>query len=108
MHKTKESSLQKSPVDSCLAQLSEHETDYQEVVPLGAIFDEIYLFLCNFRSVKEVYRAVHDFYLYFEDGILALEGCTVPDCPPEACHGYVDPISCEYECLGLLANQNQE
>ena len=60
------------------------------------------------HCVKEVYRAVHDFYLYFEDGILALEGCAVPDCPPEACHGYVDPISCEYECLGLLANQNQE
>ena len=47
-------------------------------------------------------------FIYTLEGILALEGCAVPDCPPEACHGYVDPISCEYECLGLLANQNQE
>ena len=58
--------------------------------------------------MKEVYRAVHDFYLYFREGILALEGCAVSDCPPEACDGYFGLMSCEYECLGLLANQNQE
>ena len=64
---------------------------------------------CNLcHCVKEVYRAVPDLYLYFREGILALEGCAVSDCPPEACDGYFDPISCEYECLGLLANQNQE
>ena len=31
VHETKESSLQKSPTDSLLAQLVEHETDDQEV-----------------------------------------------------------------------------
>ena len=33
------------------------------------------------HCVKEVYHAVHDFYLYFREGILALEGCAVSDCP---------------------------
>ena len=32
VHETKESSLQKSPTDSSLAQLTVHETDDQEVV----------------------------------------------------------------------------
>ena len=35
--------------DSCLAQLAEHLSDD---LPLGAIFDEIYFVLCNFRSVR--------------------------------------------------------
>ena len=47
-------------------------------------------------------------FIYTLEGILALKGCTVSDCPPEACVGYFGPMSCEYECLGLLANQNQE
>ena len=54
VHGTKESSLQTSPTDSLLAQLEEHGTDDLEVVssnPTGAIFDEIYFVLCNFRSV---------------------------------------------------------
>ena len=41
VHETNESSLQKSPTDSSLAQLAEHETDDQEVVgsnPTGGIF----------------------------------------------------------------------
>ena len=40
--------------------------------------------------------------------LFALEGCVPLDTPPETCDGYFDPISCEYECLGLLANQSQE
>ena len=51
---------------------------------------------------------MYDFYLHLELILLALEGCAATDCPPEACGGYFDPISCEYECLGLLTNQNQE
>ena len=41
MHETKESSLQKSPTDSTLAQLAEQETDDQEVAgsnPTGGNF----------------------------------------------------------------------
>ena len=41
VHETKESLLQKSPTDSCLAQLVEQETDDQEVVgsnPTGGNF----------------------------------------------------------------------
>ena len=56
MHETKESSFQKSPTDSLLAQLVEQETDDPEVVssnPLDAIFDKIYFVLCNFRSVRK-------------------------------------------------------
>ena len=54
VHETKESSLQKSPTDSSLAQLTEHETDDMEVMgsnPTGSNFDKIYFVLCNFRSV---------------------------------------------------------
>ena len=54
MHETKESSLQRSPADSCLAQLAEHLTDDQGVMGsnVGEILDEIYFVLCNFRSVR--------------------------------------------------------
>ena len=55
VHETKESSLQKFPTDSCLAQLSEHGTDDPEVVssnPTGDNFDDIYFVLCNFGSVR--------------------------------------------------------
>ena len=41
VHETKESSLQKSPTDSFLAQLGEQETDDQEVMgsnPTGSNF----------------------------------------------------------------------
>ena len=40
----------------CLAQLVEHESIDQKAwvqTPLGAIFDEIYFVLCNFRSVRK-------------------------------------------------------
>ena len=37
VHETKESSLQKSPTDSLLAQLSEHHTDDLEVMSLNPI-----------------------------------------------------------------------
>ena len=55
VHETKESSLQTSPTDSLLVQLAEHETDDLVVVSsnLGAVFDEIYFVLCNFRSVRK-------------------------------------------------------
>ena len=56
VHETKESSLQKFPTDSLLAQLVEHGTDDLEVVssktPLGALFDEIYFVLCNLKTVR--------------------------------------------------------
>ena len=54
VHETKESSLHRSPTDSCLAQLSEQGTDNPEVVglnTLGAIFDEIYFVLCNLTEM---------------------------------------------------------
>ena len=53
VHETKESSLHRSPTYSLLAQLAEHKTDDLKVVSsnsTGAIFDEIYFVLCNFRS----------------------------------------------------------
>ena len=57
VHETKESSLQKSPTDSWLALLSEHQTDDPKVVSsnhTGDIFDEIYFVLYNLRSVREM------------------------------------------------------
>ena len=41
VHETKENSLEKSPTDPLLAQLSEHQTDDQEVVSSNPI-------RCNF------------------------------------------------------------
>ena len=38
-HETKESSFQKSPTDSFLAQLAEHETDDQEVIHSNFTWD---------------------------------------------------------------------
>ena len=55
VHETKESSLQKSPTDSSPAQLSDDRLMIQRFLvqtPLGTIFDEIYVVLCNFRSVR--------------------------------------------------------
>ena len=49
MHETKESSLWKSPTDSLLAQLSEHQTDDLEVVssnPTREIFLTKFILLC--------------------------------------------------------------
>ena len=63
VHETKESSLQKSPTDSSLAQLAEQETDDQEVVrsnPTGAIFDKFYFVLCNFKSIRKSDRNMSD------------------------------------------------
>ena len=50
-HETKESSLQKSPTDSLLAQLVEQETDDQEVEGSNPT-DKIYIVLCKFRTVR--------------------------------------------------------
>ena len=63
VNETKESSLQKSPTDSSLAQLGEQETDDQDVMgsnPTGGNFDKIILVLCNFRSVRYSDRNASD------------------------------------------------
>ena len=49
VHKTKESSLQKSPTDSLLAQLADQETDDQELMssnPTGGQFLTKFILFC--------------------------------------------------------------
>ena len=61
VHETKESSLQKYPTDSSLAQLAEHVTDDPEVVSSKCENDEIYCVLYNSRSVRWSDRNASDF-----------------------------------------------
>ena len=56
-HETKESSLQKSPTDSSLAQLAEHETVEQGVVgsnPSGGNFWQIFFVLCSLTEMRQI------------------------------------------------------
>ena len=62
VHEIKESSLQKSPTNSHLAELAEDETDGQEVVGSN-LTDEIYFVLCNFKSVRQSDRNASDFFI---------------------------------------------
>ena len=58
--------------------------------------------------VNRVYQAWQYFISVGENILLNLEGSLSPDNPPEPCDGYFHQISCEHECLSVLANQSQE
>ena len=57
VHETKESSLYRSPTDSLLAQLAEHETDHPEVVssnPTGGNFLTKFILFCVTLDLSDI------------------------------------------------------